>query len=1530
MAPATRRKCQVAGCNFGENNEPYITLDGLSTQDFVLKDLELHIQMAHPDSIARKGTNRPESTDSRPDRFPRPEISELASDTDWNYFIASWEAYKRATKIADQSACDQLWHCPSESLKKKIFDLGIRPTDDEATILAGIKRLSVRAHNNMVNIMSFQEMYQEKSESITQFAARLNGSANICDFTVTCSCKQAVSFSDKIQAFQLIRGISDTEIQERILSETASKSLTLSDIIKIGEAIETGKRSSGALARSVGLNRIYQEKNKDGNTRKCSYCGEAWHSGNNWRKYCKASNVTCHDCNKKGHLAKLCRSKKQIVVKESNSLEPAVETPTPPEEGETAAMGFFYQIEGVITSLSHMGINAFGKWAKACIVDHPEVLVNISPELSGYKELNLMGKLPSYIHDISCKALVDTGAQMVVLGLNTVHKMGLKQENLVPVGLKIKAANTGGLNLLGGVLVRISGKDKNGRLRVSKQLAYVASEVTKVFLSKQASEDLGIISHTFPAIGAYSVEGTPAASNGTGVLDSNNKREIKDFKGCYSSINDQCNCPKRVLPPPVPKTCPLPPTPENLGRLENWIRDRYQASTFNTCNNQPLPLMSDSPPLELFIDSSARPIACHKPSQVPIHFKEAVEKELRRDVRLGVFEEVPPNTPTTWCSRMCIQTKKSGKPRRVIDLQPLNKHAVRQTYTGESPFEIVSEIPTNTYRSTVDAWNGYHSVPIKEEDRHFTTFITPWGRFRYRTTPQGFLAAQDAYNHRFDLVTRDFKHKKRCVDDSIVWGYTIEEIFFRTCEYLTITGAAGIIMNPEKFIFAKKELEFLGFRLTTDGIEPGRDLLKSISEFPKPKDLSGVRSWFGLVEQVAWAFSKTNVMMPFRHLLSPSNEFKWSPELDRAFIESKEIIVEAVKTGVKSFNPKRITCMATDWSKLGIGFCLLQKTCECTEITPICCTRGWQLVFCASRYTSPAESRYAPVEGECLAVAWSLKKAKYFVLGCESLVIAVDHKPLLGILNDKSLELIENTRLVKLKEKTMSFRFSIIHVPGIKNKVADATSRYPVEAFEESFIQEENERLTRSVVRAARQEPDALDLIDSDQIESEIEATIEAAIFAIGGSEGICEALTLEDIIKEVASDKEMTDLIEAIRTGLNEDGNTWPESLEEYRRERRNLYEKDGIVIFKDRVVIPGNLRSKVLEILHGAHQGSSSMLARASQSVWWPKLCESIEQTRASCQGCIRAAPSQAILPPIPPPSPDFPMQQICSDIAHIEGKSFVVIVDRYTNWVSVYPANKTEGLIRALRCHFITHGAPEELASDGGPEYVSMETQEFLRRWRVAHRLSAAYNPGSNLRAELGVKIIKRLLRENIGRDGNLNTDKVGRALLTYRNTPCKETGLSPAQMLYGRQLKDHLPGIGGEYRQRREWIMLKKDREKALAHRYGKVEEKLRGRSRMLIELEVGDLVQIQNQKGNEPLKWDRSGVIIERLPHDQYTVRMDGSGRITLRNRRFLRRIRPVYPRNVTTDELDRNDSETQNEDVRRSIRTKKEVQRYQA
>ena len=167
MTPATRRTCLVEGCKFGEDGSPYITQEGLGTQDAVLKYLELHLKMVH-ENLGGSGnqTRRAESNDARPDRFPRPEITDPATETEWNYFSESWKTYKGATNLCGQNICDQLWHCPSESLKKKLFNLGIRATQSESDILKGIKKLCVKTHNNLVNIIKFQELKQDESESI--------------------------------------------------------------------------------------------------------------------------------------------------------------------------------------------------------------------------------------------------------------------------------------------------------------------------------------------------------------------------------------------------------------------------------------------------------------------------------------------------------------------------------------------------------------------------------------------------------------------------------------------------------------------------------------------------------------------------------------------------------------------------------------------------------------------------------------------------------------------------------------------------------------------------------------------------------------------------------------------------------------------------------------------------------------------------------------------------------------------------------------------------------------------------------------------------------------------------------------------------------------------------------------------------------------------------------------------------------------------------------------------------------------------
>ena len=119
--------------------------------------------------------------------------------------------------------------------------------------------------------------------------------------------------------------------------------------------------------------------------------------------------------------------------------------------------------------------------------------------------------------------------------------------------------------------------------------------------------------------------------------------------------------------------------------------------------------------------------------------------------------------------------------------------------------------------------------------------------------------------------------------------------------------------------------------------------------------------------------------------------------------------------------------LATDWSVDGVGFFLY---CNCNAKTSACCSIGWKLCLVGGRFTHPAENRYSPIEGEALAVVYALHQACYYVLGCTNLIVTTDHKPLLQILNDRSLTDIGNRRLLNLKEKTLGYRFTVVHVPG--------------------------------------------------------------------------------------------------------------------------------------------------------------------------------------------------------------------------------------------------------------------------------------------------------------------------------------------------------------------------------------------------------------------------------------------------------------------------------------------------------------------
>ena len=188
------------------------------------------------------------------------------------------------------------------------------------------------------------------------------------------------------------------------------------------------------------------------------------------------------------------------------------------------------------------------------------------------------------------------------------------------------------------------------------------------------------------------------------------------------------------------------------------------------------------------------------------------------------------------------------------------------------------------------------------------------------------------------------------------------------------------------------------------------------------------------------------------------------------------------------------------------------------------------------------------------------------------------------------------------------------------------------------------------------------------------------------------------------------------------------------------------------------------------------------------------------------MRNAPSQPAGPPVRPPSPEHPFQLIVGDYFHKAGQNYLVIADRYSGWVSLFPTGTgdfdAEALIRHLRTYFITFGVPTEYSSDDGPQFQSGKLAKFLKTWGVYHRKSSAYFPHSNSRAEIAVKTAKRILMENTEPNGEFNRDAYCRAMLQYKNSPLQDVRLSPAQIIFGRQIKDFIPVLSGKYRPRQE--------------------------------------------------------------------------------------------------------------------------------
>ena len=1370
-------------------------------------------------------------------QLDRPRITAGSTSEEWEHFQRDWTTYKQMCRITDAHAKKVLFECCDENLKHLMYgqySAVQQEAASEQNLLDAMKRLAVVYESSLTHRLRLSESVQTPGQNIHGYLATLQSLARPCKLTTKCTCNLEVDYTESVIKDMLIKGMADDADRQRLLAEPKSEDLSLQEVVTFLHRLETSHRpiqssNSSTTAASSFTN--------------CWRCGKSSHPDNSKKtreKLCTAFKATCDKCNQSGHFKKCCpkctdcdawghrsksfhgcnkhekkstdkknskdskdnesgaifqlcdinmsesirRSRKHGKLDRDKAKQKAQQTPKKADDTvyqPKTVSGFILEeslkqctTEDCLCTINgsiHNPTKGYkflpipnyvfedSHWIQKNNQPHDTVTVKMSVGVEDHSQFQYPVSNPTRLVKTTVSFVIDTGAMAITVPPKVAYDLGLRRSDLIPCRTRMKGAGGKDLGTIGAFVAYLEATTKDGKIVHSKQLAYVCQNVENTYLSKTAMKDLGIV--------PKKLEPTVSAC------------EEDDGNG------NACNCPRRgEPPPPCPDSLPdgLLDSEENIPKIKNWLLKMFADTAFNTCEHQPLPLMTGEP-LRIYVDPNAKPVAVHNPASIPIHWRNQVKEDLDRDVRIGVLEKVPVNTPSVWCSRMVVTSKANGTPRRTVDMQRLNKWSVRQTHPMESPFVLASRIPSNKFMSVVDGWNAYHSIPLHADDRNYTCFATPWGRYRYKVAPQGYLASGDGLNQRYDAILTNFLNKERCVDDTCTYSDTILDAFKDMYRLLQVCAENGVILNPEKFQFCLKEVEFAGLTITQDSIKPSKKLIDSILNFPNPTNISDARAWFGLVEQGSWAFSRAKIMGPYRHLLRPKNKFHWNDELTQLFQLSKKEIVRQITLGVKHFTPELPTCLATDYSGVGIGFFLLQKHCSCSGTTPTCCKSGWQLTLVGSRFLHDAETRYAPIEGECLAVAYGLHQTRFYILGCPDLTVATDHKPLLGLLNERSLADISNRRLLNLKEKTLSFNFKIIHVPGKRHLGADAASRYPASPAELLKLPGEPELsaledctiydgMSRKELRhiltngLCTQE----DSTEADDLEC---CTIGECLGAIKS----VPFTTWDQVREETASDPIMQQLHNIIVDGFPEDSRQLPADLRPYARFNQSLCIADGVIMLGNRIVIPPSLRSSMLMGLHAAHQGIAAMKSRAQESIWWPNITVHISKTRMDCEGCNRKAKSNALLPPSEPPVAEYPFQLICSDYFHSHGKDYVAIVDRFTNWPIVFESRGgAPGLVNELRKVFSSFGAPVEITTDGGPTYTAAITQQFFKDWGVTHRLTSVANPHANARAELAVKQIKRMMIENVSASGSLNEDAFQKAVLAYRNTPCPFTNLA----------------------------------------------------------------------------------------------------------------------------------------------------------
>ncbi|XP_061135154.1 polyadenylate-binding protein-interacting protein 1 isoform X4 [Syngnathus typhle] len=355
---------------------------------------------------------------------------------------------------------------------------------------------------------------------------------------------------------------------------------------------------------------------------------------------------------------------------------------------------------------------------------------------------------------------------------------------------------------------------------------------------------------------------------------------------------------------------------------------------------------------------------------------------------IGVISRV--EEPTEWCSGMVPVPTKSDSVRICVDLTHLNEAVCREKYILPSVEQTLGSLTGAKVFSKLDANRGFWQVPLAPESAHYTTFITPFGRFHFNRLPFGIASAPEHFQRRMSMILNGLPGVVCHMDDILIWGKDQPEHNARLHTVLNKLQAAGVTLNMDKCELSTQQVKFLGHILSAEGVRPDPDKIRAVIAMKEPSNVSEVRSFLGMVNQLGKFISGlAEKDKPLRDLLSKKNQWVWSHAQQNAFDQLKN---ELASTPVLTlYDPNKDLKMSADASSYGLGAVLFQKESE-----------EWRPVAYASRSLTETEQRYAQVEKEALGLTWGCERFKDFLIG-RHFSLETDHKPLVSLLGQQAL-----------------------------------------------------------------------------------------------------------------------------------------------------------------------------------------------------------------------------------------------------------------------------------------------------------------------------------------------------------------------------------------------------------------------------------------------------------------------------------------------------------------------------------------------